>query len=74
MTNIPPPAEELRLLDWELRQLEARKAQLLHRRAWLLGVLRAAGPAGPPPRPAGPPPRPLPRACRTSCWRWAACC
>ncbi|MEV5980528.1 hypothetical protein [Streptomyces sp. NPDC052114] len=55
MTNLPPPAEELRLLDWELRQLEARRTQLLQRRAWLLGVLRAAGPAGPPPRPAGPP-------------------
>ncbi|WP_306335908.1 SCO7613 C-terminal domain-containing membrane protein [Streptomyces sp. KL118A] len=55
MTNIPPPAEELRILDWELRQLEARRTQLLQRRAWLLGVLRAAGPAGPPPRPAGPP-------------------
>ncbi|WP_237528269.1 hypothetical protein [Streptomyces sp. SID337] len=55
MTNIPPPAEELRILDWELRQLEARRTQLLQRRAWLLGVLRAAGPAGPPPRPTGPP-------------------
>ncbi|MBW5425357.1 hypothetical protein GKQ77_27995, partial [Streptomyces sp. BG9H] len=55
MTNIPRPAEELRLLDWELRQLEARRTQLLQRRAWLLGVLRAAGPAGSPPRPAGPP-------------------
>ncbi|MFF8658578.1 SCO7613 C-terminal domain-containing membrane protein [Streptomyces huasconensis] len=55
MTNIPPPAEELRLLDWELHQLEARRTQLLRRRAWLLGVLRAAGPAGPPPRPVGPP-------------------
>lgn len=55
MTNIPPPAEELRLLDWELRQLEARRTLLLQRRAWLLGALRAAGPAWPPPRPAGPP-------------------
>ncbi|MFK4070087.1 SCO7613 C-terminal domain-containing membrane protein [Streptomyces sp. NPDC029674] len=55
MTNIPPPAEELRLLDRELRQLEARRTLLLQRRAWLLGVLRAAGPAGRPPRPAGPP-------------------
>ncbi|MEU7577726.1 hypothetical protein AB0B50_09020 [Streptomyces sp. NPDC041068] len=55
MTNIPPPAEELRILDWELRQLEARRTQLLQRRAWLLGALRAAGPAGSPPRPAGPP-------------------
>ncbi|MET7363531.1 hypothetical protein ABZS76_34515 [Streptomyces sp. NPDC005562] len=55
MTYLPPPAEELRALDGELRQLDARRAQLLQRRVWLLGVLRAAGPAGPPPRPAGPP-------------------
>ncbi|MFJ2772524.1 SCO7613 C-terminal domain-containing membrane protein [Streptomyces sp. NPDC087300] len=55
MTNLPPPAEELRILDWELRQLEARRTQLLRRRAWLLGALRAAGPAGQPPHPAGPP-------------------
>ncbi|QEU95640.1 SCO7613 C-terminal domain-containing membrane protein [Streptomyces kanamyceticus] len=55
MTNLPPPAEELRILDWELRQLEARRSQLLQRRAWLLGALRAAGPAGEPPHPAGPP-------------------
>ncbi|MEU9188339.1 hypothetical protein AB0D14_28140 [Streptomyces sp. NPDC048484] len=43
MTNIPPPAEELRILDHELLQLDARKAQLLARRAWLLDVLRSAG-------------------------------
>ncbi|MEV2190605.1 hypothetical protein AB0I02_06260 [Streptomyces phaeochromogenes] len=42
MTNIPPPAEELRILDHELRQLDARRAQLLARRSWLLGVIRAA--------------------------------
>ncbi|MEU1158666.1 hypothetical protein ABZ369_37540, partial [Streptomyces sp. NPDC005918] len=54
MTYLPPPAEELRVLDGELRQLDARRAQLLQRRVWLLGVLRAAGPAGPPPRPAEP--------------------
>ncbi|MFD9194026.1 SCO7613 C-terminal domain-containing membrane protein [Streptomyces phaeochromogenes] len=42
MTNIPPPAEELRILDHELRQLDARRTQLLARRAWLLGVLRSA--------------------------------
>lgn len=41
MTNIPPPAEELRILDHELRQLEARRAQLLARRAWLLSVLQS---------------------------------
>ncbi|MFI1442507.1 SCO7613 C-terminal domain-containing membrane protein [Streptomyces fructofermentans] len=51
MTNIPPPAEELRLLDHELRQLDARRSQLLVRRAWLLGVLQAAAvPAAPAPR------------------------
>ncbi|MGW1890784.1 SCO7613 C-terminal domain-containing membrane protein [Streptomyces sp. NPDC002004] len=50
MTNIPPPAEELRLLDLELRQLDARRAHLLARRAWLLGVLQAA--AGGPVHPA----------------------
>ncbi|TDT29161.1 hypothetical protein EV562_11326 [Streptomyces sp. BK208] len=42
MTNLPPPAEELRLLDAELRQLDLRRAALLHRRAWLIHVLRAA--------------------------------
>ncbi|KMS74966.1 membrane protein [Streptomyces viridochromogenes] len=47
MTHIPPPAEELRLLDLELRRLDARRAQLLHRRAWLVTVLQAA--AGPTP-------------------------
>ncbi|MFJ1734077.1 SCO7613 C-terminal domain-containing membrane protein [Streptomyces sp. NPDC088254] len=41
MTHIPPPAEELRLLDTELWQLDARRAQLLTRRAWLLAVLQA---------------------------------
>ncbi|MEV0323985.1 SCO7613 C-terminal domain-containing membrane protein [Streptomyces sp. NPDC050658] len=44
MTNIPPPAEELRILDQELRHLDARRAQLLRRRAWLLGTLQAAQP------------------------------
>ncbi|WP_328497514.1 hypothetical protein OHS59_36015 [Streptomyces sp. NBC_00414] len=43
MTNIPPPAEELRILDHELWQLDARRAQLLARRAWLLDALRSAG-------------------------------
>ncbi|MEV2253714.1 hypothetical protein AB0I94_24545 [Streptomyces sp. NPDC050147] len=52
MTNIPPPAEELRILDLELRHLDARRAQLLQRRAWLLGALQtAAAPAPVPPRP-----------------------
>ncbi|MGW0906590.1 SCO7613 C-terminal domain-containing membrane protein [Streptomyces sp. NPDC002853] len=52
MTNIPPPAEELRILDLELRHLDARRAQLLQRRAWLLGALRTA--AAPAPAPARP--------------------
>ncbi|MFE0800648.1 SCO7613 C-terminal domain-containing membrane protein [Streptomyces sp. NPDC058812] len=56
MTNLPPPAEELRLLDAELWRLDARRAVLLQRRAWLIHTLRAAaasrggqdGGAGPP--------------------------
>ncbi|MFC8131699.1 SCO7613 C-terminal domain-containing membrane protein [Streptomyces sp. NPDC057302] len=53
MTNIPPPAEELRLLDLELHRLDARRSQLLQRRAWLLSVLHpAVAPAPAPPRPA----------------------
>ncbi|MFE2583645.1 SCO7613 C-terminal domain-containing membrane protein [Streptomyces sp. NPDC059378] len=40
MTHVPPPAEELRLLDAELWRLDVRRAQLLARRAWLLSVLR----------------------------------
>lgn len=41
MTNVPPlaPAEELLLIVRELAQLDARRGQLLHRRAWLLRVL-----------------------------------
>ncbi|MDI6521660.1 hypothetical protein QMA61_36395 [Streptomyces coelicoflavus] len=46
MTNLPPPAEELRLLDAELRQLDLRRAVLLRRREWLIHTLRAA--AAPP--------------------------
>ncbi|WP_370664456.1 SCO7613 C-terminal domain-containing membrane protein [Streptomyces sp. IBSBF 2507] len=42
MTNLPPPAEELRILDAELRQLDLRRAVLLRRRAWLVHTLRAA--------------------------------
>lgn len=42
MTNIPPPAEELRFLDAELRQLDARRAVLLRRREWLIHTLRTA--------------------------------
>ncbi|MFI6038341.1 SCO7613 C-terminal domain-containing membrane protein [Streptomyces sp. NPDC051315] len=40
MTHIPPPAEELRLIDAELWQLDARRAHLLARRAWLVAALR----------------------------------
>lgn len=70
MTYLPPPAEELAVLDEELRRLDARRAQLLARRSWLLAALRGAGavPAAPwagvrapgtgtaPPMPAGAPP------------------
>lgn len=41
MTHVPPPAEELRLLDAELGRLEAYRLQLLHRRAWLVTTLQA---------------------------------
>ncbi|MFD4258896.1 SCO7613 C-terminal domain-containing membrane protein [Streptomyces sp. NPDC058534] len=61
MTNLPPPAEELRFLDAELRQLDARRAVLLRRREWLIHTLRAtAAPAGWGPTGSGavPPPRP----------------
>ncbi|MER6419185.1 hypothetical protein [Streptomyces sp. NPDC001137] len=50
MTHVPPPAEELRLLDAELWQLDARRAQLLHRRAWLVAALQAARPVHPAPQ------------------------
>ncbi|WP_308688761.1 SCO7613 C-terminal domain-containing membrane protein [Streptomyces avermitilis] len=49
----PAPAEELRILDGELRQLDARRALLLTRRAWLIGVLHSA-PVPPPPPPRRP--------------------
>ncbi|MER5381211.1 hypothetical protein ABT040_13125 [Streptomyces sp. NPDC002688] len=51
MTQIPSPAEELRLLDAELRQLDARRTVLLTRRAWLVHMLRPPVPT-PPPAPA----------------------
>ncbi|MGW6009593.1 SCO7613 C-terminal domain-containing membrane protein [Streptomyces sp. NPDC055210] len=68
MTNIPPPAEELRILDHELWQLDARRAQLLARRIWLLNVLRSAGPQTAPAHvPAAWPPRaPGPRRPETT--------
>ncbi|MGW7273672.1 SCO7613 C-terminal domain-containing membrane protein [Streptomyces sp. NPDC054864] len=59
MTNIPPPAEELRVLDLELRRLDARRTQLLQRRAWLIGALQtpaAPGPARPVRAPEATPP------------------
>lgn len=56
MENVLPPAEELRLIDHELVQLDARRAQLLTRRAWLLTALRAAGPAAAAAQGSGRPP------------------
>jgi hypothetical protein len=50
MTHIPPPAEELRLLDAELWHLDTRRAQLLARRAWLIAALHQAPPAPVAPR------------------------
>ncbi|MFB7213396.1 SCO7613 C-terminal domain-containing membrane protein [Streptomyces sp. NPDC056255] len=52
MEHVPPPAEELALLDRELARLDARRSQLLVRRAWLLSVLTP--PAGPPGAPQAP--------------------
>ncbi|MEU6479240.1 hypothetical protein ABZ858_20590 [Streptomyces sp. NPDC047017] len=54
MTHLPPPAEELRLIDGELWQLDARRAHLLARRAWLLARLPA------PSRPGSVPPVAMP--------------
>lgn len=50
MEHLPPPAEELVLIDRELARLDLRRSQLLTRRAWLLSALRAPGPV-----PAAPP-------------------
>ncbi|MFC5917520.1 SCO7613 C-terminal domain-containing membrane protein [Streptomyces pulveraceus] len=60
MEHVPPPAEELALLDRELARLDAHRSQLLVRRAWLLSVLTppARPPATAPPpfaAPSGPP-------------------
>lgn len=57
MRHVPPPAEELALLDHELTRLDARRLQLLNRRAWLLSVLRA--PVAPQPFPVPAAPRPF---------------
>ncbi|MER6102324.1 hypothetical protein ABT115_08305 [Streptomyces sp. NPDC001832] len=64
MEHVPPPAEELALLERELAWLDARRSQLLARRAWLLSVLTPnvarpatqpfAAPFGPPAAPVGP--------------------
>ncbi|MFB7244872.1 hypothetical protein CW362_03415 [Streptomyces populi] len=49
MTQIPSPADELRLIDTELRQLDARRSVLLTRRAWLVHALRQTpAPTAPP--------------------------
>ncbi|WP_093801823.1 SCO7613 C-terminal domain-containing membrane protein [Streptomyces sp. Wb2n-11] len=45
MENALPPTEELVVLDRELGLLEARRAQLLARRAWLLTAVRQPPPA-----------------------------
>lgn len=60
MEHVPPPAEELALLDRELTQLDARRVLLLNRRAWLLSVLRQQAPPIPP-FPARPPAQPAGR-------------
>ncbi|MFC8227934.1 SCO7613 C-terminal domain-containing membrane protein [Streptomyces sp. NPDC057287] len=60
MRHVPPPAEELALLDHELVRLDARRVQLLNRRAWLLSVLRAPAPPRSFPAPAAPRPFPGP--------------
>ncbi|MFJ4684325.1 SCO7613 C-terminal domain-containing membrane protein [Streptomyces sp. NPDC088789] len=49
MTQIPPPAEELRLLDAELSWLDARRTQLLGRRAWLVAQLHRSAQVPQPP-------------------------
>lgn len=65
MEHVPPPAEELALLDRELARLDARRSQLLVRRTWLLSVLtqpvaRPAAPPAPPfAAPFGPPAAPV---------------
>ncbi|WP_406448382.1 hypothetical protein OG782_06170 [Streptomyces sp. NBC_00876] len=57
MEHVPPPAEELALLDRELARLDQRRSQLLTRRVWLVSVLQAPGPLpAAPPGPSFPPP------------------
>ncbi|MFC8829907.1 SCO7613 C-terminal domain-containing membrane protein [Streptomyces sp. NPDC057137] len=68
MENVPRPAEELAVLDGELARIEARRAQLLARRSYLLTLLRPAAPQSPvaPVAPVAPPPWPAPRSPETS--------
>ncbi|MFD3520736.1 SCO7613 C-terminal domain-containing membrane protein [Streptomyces sp. NPDC058653] len=54
MVNLPRPAEELAVLDRELARIEARRAQLLARRSYLLTLLTAVAPPVPPTPRAGP--------------------
>ncbi|WP_326812066.1 hypothetical protein OIE62_09530 [Streptomyces scopuliridis] len=63
MENIPPPAQELAMIDQELVRLDARRGQLLARRTQLLSLLaRSAPPPWPyaPPVPPGSEPSPAP--------------
>ncbi|MGI5453180.1 SCO7613 C-terminal domain-containing membrane protein [Streptomyces sp. CA-249302] len=64
MTHVPPPAEELRLLDAELWHLDARRLQLLNRRAWLVSTLQSAAQLPARQVPPAQPPRPEPAAPR----------
>ncbi|MEU6624426.1 hypothetical protein ABZ926_27120 [Streptomyces litmocidini] len=54
MDNSLPPADELVLVDRELAQLDARRSQLLARRAWLIQVLYPPVSAAAPLRPRPP--------------------
>ncbi|WP_405460923.1 hypothetical protein OG786_26235 [Streptomyces sp. NBC_00101] len=56
MEHLPPPAEELALIDRELAHLDARRAQLLQRRTWLVEVLRTSARSGLARAAAAPPP------------------
>lgn len=64
MEHVPPPAEELVILDRELARLDLRRSELLTRRTWLLSVLQTPGPrAAAPHTTQFPPP-----AARTAAW------
>ncbi len=62
MENVPPPAEELAILERELIRLDARRAQLLARRSWLLTMVRPPVAVQPPAPPFGVHPHTAPRA------------